>query len=218
MDEARPLRDVFDELASRAPDSGSDAQTSLQASGHGDLSPDLMAEALVGYASTAPLPVAEALSQLLGDWIDGEPATDPLATLEALASAAGTGDTGSSGLDVREHDLDTVLPRPETGQLVPDGDPTATLDQVSPVADSDTDFGFGDPHDLDAVGSSGPEPFDGMDDGPPWEPAIGGSLVAPPAPLEVFPVDDDLDVVPPSHHGPGTDAPAPGEAPGDLDS
>ena len=64
MDSVRPLRDLLDELAGdpAAAAAGADPEAYLQAHGHPGLPPDLLAEALVSYAHTAPPEVAEHLS------------------------------------------------------------------------------------------------------------------------------------------------------------
>jgi hypothetical protein len=61
MDAARPLRDVFVDLASGGADSADPAQL-LRDSGHPDLPGHLVAEAVVNFADTAPIEVAEHLS------------------------------------------------------------------------------------------------------------------------------------------------------------
>ena len=62
MDATRPLRDVFTELAGDDDARGSDPGEVLRASGHGDLPDGLVAEAVVSYADTAPIEVAEHLA------------------------------------------------------------------------------------------------------------------------------------------------------------
>jgi hypothetical protein len=64
MSAARPLRDVFDELAGgeSAATGPVDPRQALSASGYGDLPAPLLSEAIVNYADTAPLPVAEQLA------------------------------------------------------------------------------------------------------------------------------------------------------------
>jgi hypothetical protein len=59
MAAARPLKDVFAELTG---DDAARAEEVLAASGHGDLPPDLVAEAVVNYADTAPVEIAEHLA------------------------------------------------------------------------------------------------------------------------------------------------------------
>ena len=65
MDSVRPLRELFDHLATRAADSADGAapapRAALDQAGHGDLPADLVAEALVSYAATATPDVAERL-------------------------------------------------------------------------------------------------------------------------------------------------------------
>jgi hypothetical protein len=59
MDEARPLRDVFAELAG---DGAADSAGILEAAGHPDLPGSLVNEAIVNFADTAPAEVAEHLA------------------------------------------------------------------------------------------------------------------------------------------------------------
>ncbi len=102
MPEARPLREIFDVLAGQAPSGAPAEPTSLTAllreGGHGDLPVELVAEALAGYATTAPLPVAEQLSTFSATWAtglteDGAP-LDPRTALDdgvaGLVSDAGS--------------------------------------------------------------------------------------------------------------------------------
>src|SRR5258705_13690824 len=60
MDAARPLRDVFADLAQD--EDARSAQDVLRAGGHPDLPDGLVAEAVGSYADTAPIEVAEHLS------------------------------------------------------------------------------------------------------------------------------------------------------------
>src|SRR5258708_4998892 len=60
MDAARPLRDVFADLAQD--EDARSAQDVLRANGHADLPDGLVAEAVGTYADTAPIEIAEHLS------------------------------------------------------------------------------------------------------------------------------------------------------------
>ena len=65
MPPARPLREVFAALAGDQATQGvaaSDRRALLEAAGHSELPADLVAEAVVAYADTAPLEVAEHLA------------------------------------------------------------------------------------------------------------------------------------------------------------
>src|SRR5690606_37616813 len=59
MDATRPLHDVFADLAGTG--HGEPAEV-LRANGHGDLPDGLVAEAVVNYADTAPMEVAQHLA------------------------------------------------------------------------------------------------------------------------------------------------------------
>lgn len=89
MEPARPLRDVFADLADQADQAAGHADTGsappdLRAAlaGYGDLPDDLLVTAIGSYAGTAPAEVAEHLAPFLA-----EPAADPVAGLNLLASA-----------------------------------------------------------------------------------------------------------------------------------
>jgi hypothetical protein len=98
MADTRSLRDLFDDLTSRSRDAGAasdgsadgvDPAALLRDAGHGDLPPDLVAEALSSYAGTAPLPVAEHLSPFVSAWAGGEPGEpDAAQGLDLLLGAA----------------------------------------------------------------------------------------------------------------------------------
>jgi hypothetical protein len=82
MASARPLRDVFADLAG-APSATGDPAALLRDQGHAGLPDELVAEAVVSYAETAPVEVAEHLAPYVtahsavgaepapaGDWLD----------------------------------------------------------------------------------------------------------------------------------------------------
>jgi hypothetical protein len=128
MAAARPLKDVFAELTG---DDAARADEVLAAGGHGDLPPDLVAEAVVNYADTAPVEVAEHLAPFVTahsavpplDEVDGEADWSAL-----LASAPAV-----------EADLDADL----DPDLAPDAvDATDASDIDAPGTD-DVDFGVG---------------------------------------------------------------------------
>jgi hypothetical protein len=114
MAEVRPLREVFDELAggaaSGAPsgDSATDPAELLAAHGHPGLPEDLVAEAVVNFADTAPAAIAEHLAPFVrahsgvtdagdatdaGDWF-ALLTTAPTADAEAAAGPGADADAG----------------------------------------------------------------------------------------------------------------------------
>jgi hypothetical protein len=129
MAAARPLKDVFAELTG---DDAARAEEVLAASGHGDLPPDLVAEAVVNYADTAPVEIAEHLAPFVTansavptlDEVDGDA---DWSALLATAPAVGA-------------DLDA--------DLVPDVDAPGATDDDAPGTDDasvdDVDFGVDD--------------------------------------------------------------------------
>ncbi|MEU4422838.1 hypothetical protein AB0F81_19595 [Actinoplanes sp. NPDC024001] len=111
MDSARPLRDVFADLTG-AGRVAADPGELLRDQGHPALPDDLVAEAVVSYADTAPAEVAEHLAPYVtahsvvgADAEAGEPAgwMDLLATAPAGAEPDDIDDlapqTGDAGLD-----------------------------------------------------------------------------------------------------------------------
>ncbi len=82
MPDVRPLRELFDDLAQRQPQDAPEQVPALsellREAGHGDLPVELVAEALAGYAGTAPLPVAEQLSTFSATWSTGSGNGAPL--------------------------------------------------------------------------------------------------------------------------------------------
>jgi hypothetical protein len=62
MTPARPLHELLTDLVGDAGPAQGDPQEYLSANGHPDLPPELVAEAVVSYADTAPVEVAEQLA------------------------------------------------------------------------------------------------------------------------------------------------------------
>ena len=100
MESAKPLRDVFNELVGDESARGAlaaDRDAVLRDSGHGDLPGGLVAEAVVSYADTAPVEVAEHLAPFVtahsavpADGLaaaDPDPDPDPATGLDLLATA-----------------------------------------------------------------------------------------------------------------------------------
>ncbi|GAA1884577.1 hypothetical protein [Asanoa iriomotensis] len=173
--DARPLKDVLTDLVGDP----SAAAGALAGAGH-DLPPELVAEAVVSFAGTAPAEVAEHLAPFV---------------------------TAHSGVPV-ESELDDPADWPELLATAP-AEPDAELDDALPLDESDTadaglaelDFGAGDD------GTTGPDPDLDLDTDPGGdlddEPvAVGGGPDYPDEPATAtfdaeFPEeaedDDDLD-------------------------
>jgi hypothetical protein len=104
---ARPLRDVLAEVVNGGP--GRDAALAdpaafLRAAGHGDLPPELVTEAVVHHAASAPLPVAEHLASFVVAHgpVDGDPVdldTEPPSALDALDALGSYSVVEPDGLD-----------------------------------------------------------------------------------------------------------------------
>lgn len=178
MQPARPLRDVFDEVARG--DLGADPADTLAASGHGDLPDQLVSEAIVSYADTAPIEVAEHLSPFV-KLHSAVPADDAGAAadlpagdgLDLLASAPEPIVADDGG------DLDLPEPAAGEGGLMPGAG--------EPSYEDELDFGFGS-----GAGEPGIEatpPIEDID-GVPVEPGPTDEPVAPvesPAEPAAFP-------------------------------
>jgi hypothetical protein len=152
MASARPLRDVFADLAGEhAP--ATDPAEVLAANGHPGLPDGLVAEAVVNYADTAPIEVAAHLSPYViansPVPLGPEAGDEPMTWLHALTSApVVTDDPLDAGLD--PHHVDTG--HSATGQLDPGHLDPGHLDpghgdvgHLDPGLD--LDFGGGDAHD-----------------------------------------------------------------------
>lgn len=87
MDEARPLRDVFDRLVAQE----HDAAGGLVGSGHDDLDATMLADALVGYSDTVPVEVAEHLEHFVTA-VTTHQAPDPTIGLDLLTTAPAVAD------------------------------------------------------------------------------------------------------------------------------
>jgi hypothetical protein len=90
MATARPLRDVFADATGDEAARASDPAELLRANGHEDLPDTLVAEAVTSYADTAPVEVAEHLSQyvMANSAVPGVGTEiDPSGWLEAVSTA-----------------------------------------------------------------------------------------------------------------------------------
>jgi len=124
MQPARPLRDVFDEVARG--DLGAAPADTLADSGHGDLPDQLVSEAIVNYADTAPVEVAEHLAPFV-----------------MVHSAVPVDDAGAADLASGEG-LDLLATAPEP--IVADADvdlPEPSVAAGEPSYADALDFGFG---------------------------------------------------------------------------
>lgn len=189
MDPARPLREVFAELA--ATGSPVDDPAGLLAShGHVGLPEHLVAEAVVSYADTAPTEVAEHLARyvMAHTPIGDHPGDDAASWFELL----GTAPAGASLLD-EPADLDDLPAGPldRTGSV---------LDDLESDPGTDLDFGAGadEVADSDGMGAAGTPVLAGVEDRaepadvfPDVEPPCGEPML--PAAEDVVPADTDLD-------------------------
>jgi hypothetical protein len=145
MASARPLRDLFSDLA--ASGTGGDAEGVLDAHGHADLPEGLVAEAVVNYADTAPVEVAEHLATFVmaHSAVYPEAASgpaDPTAWLDAVATAPVVDALDGGAFDGDGLDGDAFHSR-GADDLTDAGDlDSADLD-VADLDPADLDFGHG---------------------------------------------------------------------------
>ncbi|NMO49700.1 hypothetical protein HH310_00580 [Actinoplanes sp. TBRC 11911] len=123
MESARPLREVFADLTG-AGSAGGDPRELLDGHGHAGLPDDLVAEAVVNFADTAPVEVAEHLAPFVTahSAVGADETTADEGWLDLLVTAPAGDDAG---------DLDDIAP-----------DGHAALD-AGPGFDLDVDFGAG---------------------------------------------------------------------------
>lgn len=127
MATTRPLRDVFTEVSGDAGARAADPADLLAANGHTDLPDELVAEAVVNFADTAPIEVAEHLSEYVmahSPVPSGDPAAevdpsswlDTLSCLDTLSTAAPVAPPDDAGSDPTDSlDLETAAAAPVAG-------------------------------------------------------------------------------------------------------
>lgn len=163
MEPVRPLREVFDELIDAAP-ADRDAAALLRESGYSDLPDELLSEAIVSYAETASVEVAEHLA--------------PFVTAHATPAAGeapGTRPAPEDGLD-----LLASAPAPETGDGAPAAEPVPDIAfgaGSDKAGVDDLDFGAGEVASVAVPGTDLP----GSDTIEPGTPTAGPTLGGPEA-------------------------------------
>jgi hypothetical protein len=171
MEPARPLRDVFADLAEADLAAGNGADEVLRANGHPELPEPLVAEAVVSYADTAPHEVAEHLAPFVransSVPLPATQATPDPDWFGLLTTAPRVTDltAGPDGLD--------DLPMPVPQSTTPDA-----------AGGLDLDFGQGDTADHGQVEIPDEEPYTVPTEGP----RLGD---VEPAPLELHARDAD---------------------------
>jgi hypothetical protein len=171
MASARPLRDVFADLVG-APSAADDPAAFLRDHGHSGLPDDLVAEAVVSYADTAPVEVAEHLAPYVT--AHSAAGDEPVGGDEP---AAGWLDLLGTAPDVSADepaDLDGPAPAPGGSDTTVDVDPDLTLDfgtGAGPDAATQPDDGFedGGQHGLVEI-LADPAELDERDDAAGWVP------------------------------------------------
>jgi hypothetical protein len=127
MTSARPLRDVFADLLGDAGGARPDPAAALAAAGHPDLPPQLVAEAVVSYADTAPVEVAEHLAPYVTAH-SGVPPVEEVGAGEGDDDLAAAGDLGRLG------ELFATAPAVPDADLDGDLDSDREADLDAPVA------------------------------------------------------------------------------------
>jgi hypothetical protein len=135
MAAARPLKDLFAELTG---DDAARPEEALAAAGHGDLPAELVAEAVVSYADTAPFEVAEHLAPFVtansGVPVDGADEPGDWAALLATAPVDDPGfDPALDGAAAGPAEPATVDGDVAFGGGATDGGEPADLDEDAPV-------------------------------------------------------------------------------------
>lgn len=157
MTSARPLRELLADLAGDAHAArahGGDPQAYLAAHGHPDLPADLVAEAVVNYADTAPAEVAEHLAPFVTAHTGG---ADPEADLFGLLTSAPVGaDEGAVDDDPMLDDLPDADGWP--GDLGPDPGPGLDFGAGASAEVGVAAPGPDEPGDADAVAEAPAEP------------------------------------------------------------
>ena len=181
MASGRPLHELLADLVGDADAARAhgDPETYLAANGHPDLPPELVAEAVVSYADTAPVDVAEHLAPYVTTHsavpTDEPPAEDWFGLLTTAPA--------------EDLDADPGLDVPDDQPLSADHDDASRLDFGAGSTDLDDDAGDTDP---DSSGDSGPDSSPessadstpSSDDSPDQEPSAWSDLD-----------DDDLDAL-----------------------
>jgi hypothetical protein len=152
MASARPLRDVFADLAGEHAPATNPADV-LAANGHPGLPEGLVAEAVVNYADTAPIEVAQHLSTFVMANspvpLGPEVGEEPLSWLHALTTApVVTDDPLDAGLDSHHGDLGHLpAGHTELGHVDPGHmDPGLDLDFGGGEAHPHDPYALADPH------------------------------------------------------------------------
>jgi hypothetical protein len=163
MDDVRPLRELFDEMAGGRP---------APADGWGhDLPEDLLTEAIISYADTAPAEVAAHLA--------------PFVTARSAIGTAGAVGEIDQPWDAADG-LELLAAAPTGLDLdQPYGGPADPLDSApAPDAEPELDFGHGADPDLPVDSGTALDGFDAGD---------GGFDLPGPADLDTGTLDDTLD-------------------------
>lgn len=154
MEPVRSLRELFSALSGGPSGAESDPAAMLAAEGHGDLPGPLMAEAIVNYADTAPVEVAEHLSGYVMahsavPGVDPGPETvEDGGAADGLALLSSAPDPVPAGED---HDATIPDAAPE---VAPDLHLAGAPQEVTHDTAADLDFGHGH----DQAGADAPLP------------------------------------------------------------
>lgn len=142
MAEARPLRELLADLAGDPSARAEGPSAYLAEHGHADLPADLVAEAVVNYADTAPPEVAEQLAPFVTAHTAGD--EHPADWFDLLTTAPGTLPDDLDALDPTPPQGDDFTPDPgptlDFGTGATDLDLPAPDDEVAEPVETSTDW------------------------------------------------------------------------------
>jgi hypothetical protein len=138
MASARPLHELLGDLVGDgdAAHAHGDPEAYLAAHGHPDLPPDLVAEAVVSYADTAPVDVAEHLAPYVTTHSAVPADEPPTDDWFGLITTAPTDDLATDP-DIDDFSDDSVTPDHHAGPALDFG--TGSVDDLDAPAADDTD-------------------------------------------------------------------------------
>ncbi len=183
MGTARPLREIFGELAGADDRAGTDPAVLLARSGHPGLPEELVAQAVAGFAETARPEIAEHLapyvmanSPIPGP--DDDPGEVPMPWLDLLVTAppVAEGEDPPEWSDPGTDPGDTLDPLDPAPELPADQHGAGAWDQPDPAS---LDFGAGPEHEAPDGFAPAPEPYDVPAHAPDWHFPPGADELGP---------------------------------------
>jgi hypothetical protein len=157
MASARPLHEVLGDLVGdgSAAHAHGDPEAYLAANGHPDLPPDLVAEAVVSYADTAPVDVAEHLAPYVTTHSAVPADEPPTDDWFGLITTAPTDDLDTDP-DIDDFSDDGSAPDHDAGPALDFG--TGSVDDLDASADDEADDSDDDSEDTSGSPDDGQTP------------------------------------------------------------